>query len=569
MRLRTKILLSYIILIGIISSGAYVIIDFFAINRLTRDHLVAAQEGVGNMSRLNSVLAKKTLNDLGETILELTAQRDADRAAIYLSSKGENYWKDYAKLRQDKQFRAIVSHQIYAYDRVAGYVDCLDRQGLAIIHPNKDVEGRNYRDWTKTYPEMWQLVEKSFTKNYVCGHYRFVDVKGKTEEKFMVICHIPNTGLSLAAAVTINQFFDPIHHEIQSAEVKMTDLVNRRIQASSVDSSRKIKFWSLPLIAFVVLICTIFALWFSSSITQPLIRLINGVRSIGKGNFAVTIPEEGSYESSQLAHTFNQLGRQLAEYTENLKNEAAARESVESEIKIARTIQESLLPKEFPGGEWFDLAALLNPAREVAGDFYDCFERNGRLYMIIGDVSGKGVPAAFFMAVVRTMLRDICHSETDPGRVLTLANRHLCKENETCMFVTLFLAVYDIQNGSMLYANGGHNELISIAADNVKITNFGITGDMALGIIPETEYRTAAHQVNAGETIVFYTDGVTEAISPQQVLYGIDRLHELIGANATSADTMTLCRKISDDVVAYEQGARFDDITVMAFHRKA
>jgi len=568
MRLRTKILLSYVILIGLITCGVYFVLDFLAINSLTCEHLAAAREGVSNIARLNSIRTQQTVNNLGKWILSLTAERDAALAAGYLKTKGPDYWKDYDALRRDPEFRKIVAHDITVYNQPgAGYTDCFDRNCLAVVHPLSSVEGKNYREWAKEYPEMWQLVSDSVRMGSNAGLYRFINAAGKPEDKFMVIKHIPDTDLLLTASVFLDRFYTPVREGIMEDESKMAAAVNKRIQSASIASSQKVKLWSLPFIGGAFLLCCLFGIWFSGSITIHLRALIRAVETLGQGNFSVKIPETGAYETVQLAKTFNMLGNKLEEYTSSLQLAAAAREAVESEIKIARSIQESLLPKKFPAGEWFAIGAALQPAREVAGDFYDCFERGGKLYMIIGDVSGKGVPAAFFMGVVRTMLRDIIHNENDPGRILTIANRHLSLENETCMFVTLFLAVYDLQTGEMEYANGGHNEFLSVM-ENQPAGTFGFTGDMALGIIPDTEFKTRRHAVRIGETMIFYTDGVTEAVSPAQVLYGIERLQDVVTANA-ALPVQEVCDKIVADAMEYEQGARFDDITVMVFRRNS
>lgn len=554
-------------MIGVLSCGIFTIIDFVVINSLTREHLNAALEGVNNLSKLSSLSTQKRTRELGEIILQLWAERDAARAGVYLKNKGDDYWRDYAALRKDEEFRKIIAHPLIIGAKEAGYTDCMDRNCLAVVHPLPEVENHNYREWKKQYPDMWTLVEESTRMESNSGYYRFVNAKGEAEDKYMVICRIPDTELFLTSSVFIDSFYTPVKKQIDDAAGKMTEAINRRILSASLDSSRSVKLWSLPFIVGAALLCGLFGIWFSGSITRPLHRLITAVAKLGKGNFNVRIPEEGAYETVQLAQTFNQLGTQLAAYTLSLQQSATAREAVESEIKIARSIQESLLPKKFPVAEWFELGATLQPAREVAGDFYDSFERNGKLFMIIGDVSGKGVPAAFFMGVVRTMLRDIVHNETEPGKILTIANRNLSQENETCMFVTLFLAIYDLQTGMIEYANGGHNELLCIAADR-RLSTFGFTGDMALGVIPDSAFKTRSHQVEVGETLVFYTDGVTEAVSPAQILYGIERLQQVTCEQLDLAP-QALSEKIAADTMAYEEGARFDDITVMIFRRRS
>jgi sigma-B regulation protein RsbU (phosphoserine phosphatase) len=566
LKLRTKILLSYILLIAILVCGIYAFFDIYAINELTNKHIKLAEDSVGDISRMNRKLSRQTLGELGRTILELVTERSAMRAAVYLNAKGDAYMHDYEKLRKDKKFRSMVTHPVYIYGEQAGFADLFDDTGKAVMHVNPEIEGKNYKIWREKYPQMWNLVRKSFTEMSVSGKYEFIDEKGQPCEKFMVICQIPGTPFRLATAVQINRYFDPIHEKIAESERNFTNLINSGMVSSSREASRKIRLWSIPFIAFVTLLCMLFGLWFSASIAAPLKRLISVIGELGGGNFTTSIPEDGTYETVQLAQTFNQLGGKLMGYIQSLKNETEARQSVESEIKIARNIQSSLLPKNFPKSEWFNTYSRLEPAKEVAGDFYDTFIVKDRLIMIVGDVSGKGVPAAFFMAVVRTLLRDLCHNFDDPGRILTRANNILCEENENCMFVTLLLCIYDINTGDMRFANAGHNEILRLKNDGT-FANFGFTGNMAMGIVPDSDYRTVSENIKPGDLLVMYTDGITEAISSEQVLYGIEKLSELVSGAGSEVDPERLCSMIVDDVLEYESGNRFDDITVTVFKK--
>ena len=567
MRLGTRILISYILIIVILASGLFVIYDIFAIGTVTRDNISAASEGVANMGRENQEMARKTLTLHGETILELIAERDANRAAVYLSGMDKGILKDYAALRADARLRAIVAHKIFVYGREAGYTDLLDLNGNAVIHPNPEVEGKSFSVWKDKYPEMWRIVEESFSNKFASGHYRFIGADGNPVSKFMAICRVPGTDFNLAAAVSIKNYFGPVEEEIGRVESRLRGAVSHRISQATLASSKKVKLISIPFVLLVTGVCLLSALWFSGTIVKPIGNLIAAVRTIGAGNFSCMVSESGPYEARELARAFNMLGGQLSQYTESLKREISARQSVESEIKIAGAIQNALLPRNFPDNEHFEVAAGLQPAKEVAGDFYDCFQCGGRLFLVVGDVSGKGVPAAFFMAVVRTMIRDLSHHQSDPGVILSKANRYLCEENSACMFVTLFLGIYDIDSGVLHYANGGHNEVLRMRAGGCA-ANFGFTGDMALGVIGETVYQTKSEPVNPGDTLVFYTDGVTEAISPQQVLYGIERMTEVVrGRLGADKGMAELCGAVIGDVLEYECGNRFDDITVMAFRR--
>ncbi len=566
MKLRNKILLSYILLIVLLICGVYIFFDLYAIGQLTEKHIDLAEASVGNITKFNRQLSRRNLSVLGKIIIRLRTECVALEVSEYLSKKTPEYLRDYATLRKDQKLRKLVVTPVLVYGKDAGYSDMMDRKGEAIIHKNPNIEGRNYKEWSKKYPQMWDYVKQAFQKDMVSGSYKFIDENNNENDKFMVTCKIPNTPFMLTTAVSINRYFGPVHEQLSIKEKQFSDIVDAKIQRSSTLFSTKIRLLSIPFIFIILCLSSLFGLWLSGNITAPLKRLLSGVKKMGEGDFSVKVEEAGSYETCELAKAFNQLGGQLCDYIKSLKEETAARQSVESEIKIAREIQQSLLPRKFPQSEYYTVNAMLEPAKEVAGDFYDTFEINGKLIMIIGDVSGKGVPAAFFMAVVRTLLRDLCFSHDDPGKILTLANRILCQENETCMFVTLFLAIYDVEKGIMTYANGGHNEVERIKEDTTT-ANFGLTGDMALGIMPENTYRSKTEAIDSGDTLIMYTDGVTEAISPDQVLYGTNRLSQLISSTLKGAKSDQLCPAIVEDVIKYESGNRFDDITVMVFSK--
>ncbi len=305
-------------------------------------------------------------------------------------------------------------------------------------------------------------------------------------------------------------------------------------------------------------------------LTRPLQRLTASARAMAEGDLSVRVSGvRPGDEVGDLAEAFNTMGGRLTEYLARIKEEIAARQAVESEIKIARQIQESLLPRTFPPFPHrpeFSLFGHNLAAKEVAGDFYDFFfVDDDRLVLVIADVSGKGVPAALFMAVTRTLFRDVCVTEADPAAALGQVNRVLCQDNEANMFVTVFLAYYQVSTGRIVYANGGHNEVILVGPEG-EARAFGQRGDVALGVLDEYTFTSRTAGVEPGETLVFYTDGVTEAPSPDGEMFGETRLMELI-SNLRSEPVDVICRRIMDQVSDFQQGAQFDDITMMALRR--
>jgi phosphoserine phosphatase RsbU/P len=321
---------------------------------------------------------------------------------------------------------------------------------------------------------------------------------------------------------------------------------------------------------FCLLLAVIVAI--AASITRPLGRLAATAAAIARGNLDVPTPATGAHdEVGVLARSFDQMRLALKDYIANLTATTKAKERLESELKIARNIQMSFLPKRFPPFPditAFDLHAALEPAWEVGGDLYDFFlTGDGRLLFLVGDVSGKGVPAALFMAVTKTLIKGIAEQESDPAQILTKVNRELCVDNESMLFVTLFLAILDTATGELSFSNAGHNPPARIDPEGAA-SWLSLPRGVFLGIMEEAVYRTATTTLVPGETLVAYTDGVTEAMDPAQRLFGSARLLDLLAERSDLAPE-AMDAAVMDAVRAFAGDApQADDITVLAlrFH---
>lgn len=244
----------------------------------------------------------------------------------------------------------------------------------------------------------------------------------------------------------------------------------------------------------------------------------------------------------------------------------AAKARMEEELNVARDIQMSMLPLTFPAfPERDDVAihAALKPAREVGGDFYDFFFLDERhLCFCVGDVSGKGVPAALFMAVSRTLIRAHAATELSPGSIVTLVNEELSAENPNCMFVTLFLGVLDVRSGKCVYTNAGHNPPYRYGAD--RVTAFGGRHGPVVGAMEGLTYGEDTVELAANDALLVFTDGVTEAANGDGLLLGEARLeahlhkHRAAPVQVVVDETMKL-------VEAFEAGTeQSDDVTLLA-----
>ncbi len=320
-----------------------------------------------------------------------------------------------------------------------------------------------------------------------------------------------------------------------------------------------------------LLIILLVIIWAAIGITNPIRKLVISANKIAKGDLDEKIEGiKGHDEIHELVKAFNKMTFDLKHYINDLTNATKAREAVESELRIARSIQESLLPRifpPFPDKEEFDLYAKNIPAKEVAGDFFDFFMLDKEnIAVIIADVSGKGVSAGLFMAVTRTLIKTVCDYTIGPAKSLEKANYVLCQDNDACMFTTLFLAFYNIKTGKMKWANAGHDEPIIATSDGAtrKLVTFK---DIALGIDETHIYHEGETVLEKGEIMVLYTDGVIEATSPQKELYGEKRFITRIG-ELTSKPIIEIIEAITKDLDGFQKDNQFDDITILILKRE-
>lgn len=238
--------------------------------------------------------------------------------------------------------------------------------------------------------------------------------------------------------------------------------------------------------------------------------------------------------------------------------------ALHQELDIARKIQTSILPKTFPNRNEFDIFAEMITAKKVGGDLYDFFflDKN-RLAVIIGDVSGKGIAAAMLMAVCKTLLKATAYKGIPADDVLTEVNNMLVEESPVNMFVTVFFGVLDIRNGAFEYSNGGHNLPYLVTSDK-NVTQLENIGGLVLGAMKNMEYKSNLIMLKPGESLFFYTDGITEAFNGESEEFDENRLEISLSKN-NNASAKELARKVLSDVKEFSNGVeQSDDITCLA-----
>ena len=241
--------------------------------------------------------------------------------------------------------------------------------------------------------------------------------------------------------------------------------------------------------------------------------------------------------------------------------------ALQNQLDLANNMQQAILPVDFPSGSGFDVHGSMMPAQNVGGDFFDVVSlEHGRIGLAVADVSDKGIPAALFMMSSRTLLKGAAIGQGDPDKVLTEVNDILHEDNRNDMFVTILYVVYDPQTGSMTYANGGHCASLVVHADGSS-TELPGTDGIALGITAKYEYAQKDAVLKPGETLIMYSDGVSEATNLQGEEFGTHRLKGLFsGAPPISAQEANAAVLKAVAEFAGDQ-AQSDDITCLALHR--
>ncbi len=449
----------------------------------------------------------------------------------------------------------------------------LNRDGYIIFDSNnKTVIGKNYDIFKKEFPVLYSEVKTALTKKESFSYYKYKNPSQKQlYNKCQVSIQIPETDLFVFTTHYESRYRARLISKMKKMKDKNFDLLEK-----ITVKQFKISFFHTAAIVFLIFLilgiaACIIAKKLSEMISSPLKNIHEKLKNYKGGSFNIKIPESGSLEIATFIHAFNELGDNLNSYINELEKEIIARNRIESEIKIAQNIQKSMLPK--PSNDFdcknFSLYSKLIPAKNIAGDFYDYFfldKEKNKLVFLIADVSGKGISAAFFMCIVKTIVQSICLSgKNEPKDILRKTNEMISKHNPECMFVTFFIVYYDVKSGNLSFANAGHHSTMHIT-NTQTIETFGELNNVVLGIYPEHEYFSGHKNIKKGETLVLYTDGITEAMSPDDEEYGEGRLRKILSEN-NSASPEILCNLVIEDTLKFQHNKIFDDMTILAIKR--
>jgi sigma-B regulation protein RsbU (phosphoserine phosphatase) len=450
-----------------------------------------------------------------------------------------------------------------------GELFLLNRDGVKIYSSNGvevkmgeggNIEGENFLE--SQNPQL-----RSLGLSMTLGASGMTELEMDGIPNYVAYAPIQTLGWSLGVAVPVQELF------------VSTLLIENQIWKVTDDTKAVMDRYIFLLAGLIALLLfltilgiAVFAFRFTRAVTGPILALNDGVQEVAAGNLQREVIVKTGDEIEQLAVSFNMMTSRLRSHIEEIARATAEKQRMDTELDIAAQIQMGILPTvfpPFPGREnKFDLYAEIHPAREVGGDFYDFFFiDDDHFALVIADVSGKGIPAALFMAVTKTLIKNRLQSGENPAATLEIINRQLCDNNITDMFVTVWLCVLEISSGRLEYVNAGHNPPLLRRKDQ-SFTFLVSPPDLILAGMDDTRYHCNETRLNPGDTLFLYTDGVVEAenavMFTGDVFYGKERLRNFLNADAASPLNELLPR-LRADIAAFAGGAnQSDDITMLA-----
>ena len=461
----------------------------------------------------------------------------------------------YASIGGRRVFRGVVTADISLawlqrlVSRIkvgeTGYGFLISNNGTIVTHPNSRLI---LNETIFSVAEERGLPElRALGREMVRGHSALVQTDSMVSGKkcWLAYAPLPSTGWSLGIYFPQDEV--------------LADLMRLSQVAGTITA-----------VGFVFLLAVIIAI--AGSITRPLRSLAAATHAIGAGRLDAPLPRIRTRdEVGELAGAFVYMRDALRQYIRNLTEATAARERIESELTIANEIQRGIVPRvsaEFAARADVDVCPVLQPARQVGGDLYDffCVDRD-QLCLVIGDVSGKGVPAALLMAETHALVRMAAKTCVAPDRILAQINAELARDNEACMFVTLFCAVMNTRTGVVTWANGGHNPPLLLRPGRGAAFLDGPTGP-ALGILPGATFGSKRLELQPDDALVMYTDGVTEAFNSRDEAFSDERLQALVAAHQ-NARSCALVDYVVQAVNAFAGDTpQSDDITLLVVRRR-
>lgn len=443
-----------------------------------------------------------------------------------------------------------------------GYAFLVNEKGQVMVSPKTEGDTAAYAEESVDLRVSENEILAKAAKSMVAGESGFLELTLDGRQVYLAYTPLKKLGWSFAAVIDVEEIIAPAK-ESQKMILELTEEVEGEQNAAI---QRTLLSFALMFAAVTFAACMAGAL-FSRKLARPIQQLTKEVAQIDGGSLDGRIHISTGDEVEDLGNAFNHMAEKVQKYIMNLASVTAEKERIRTEIEVASRLQADMLPKSenaFADRKEFDLYASMTPAKGVGGDFYDFFLLDeDHLAMVMADVSGKGVPAALFMVVSRTLIRSHIMSGSLLMQAVEEINNSLCKNNKNGMFVTAWIGVLTISTGELDFVNAGHCRPLIRHADGFCEFETFLSG-LVLAGMEDAKYRQSQIHLKKGDTILLYTDGVTEATSVKKELYGEKRLRRAAGILFTLTPKELLGR-IWEDVDRFQKDAeQFDDITMLA-----
>ena len=419
-----------------------------------------------------------------------------------------------------------------------GFGFLLSRSGKVMVSPNPD---NRLKSWASTMPNPEQAERWAGLISQVTAGGAASDKIGCYQQEHCVIKLAPlaSTRWPVGAFYSEYELLGPLRYYLTKSVLSQ-------------------------LLTMMLLVIGI--IWVSRRITRPLTSLAVATEDIAAGNFHTPLPAARSRdELGRLVKAFSTMQGELERYVQELQAETASRNRLQGELEAATAIQMSMLPGAGRAGvieDGFKLWAHLRPAKSVGGDLYAFhIQSRRRLFLAVGDVSDKGVPAALFMARAMTLLQQYVYSTLDAGAIMAQLNEELVEGNENCMFVTLFIGWLDLETFTLQFASGGHTPPSLVSGG--RATTLEQDSGPALGLVEEQSFPLNTVQLCPGDQFAIFTDGIDEAFDPERRQFGLEAVNRVLSENH-GQNLEAMGQALLDAVDAHQaEEPQSDDITLM------
>ena len=575
-RLSIKIKIIGILIITLLLSFiGHVCILFYSSDRVIN----IAQQAITNIYNYEN----KINVDLKNNILKKIVTEEVKIYADFLNNEAMNYKQNpdlpfkNSKLIKDK---ATGGNLFYPLDILKilginnerpGYMYILNNKGIIVevegAHPNPVYE-KNFKLNDDVFLSENKVLA-DISKNLIDSKltYGVFNISLDNEEFFLLFSKINSLDSFLVKILPENYY----NQQVDLIAEKINKYINS-IRTNIVSLDREINYISLVVFFGIIIFVFIIGSFLSNAISRPLIRLKKATKLIGGGNLINKIKISTGDEIEELADNFNLMTKNLKDYINKLSISMSKRRAIEADIKLAANIQTSCLPnndelrlKQLSG---IDLFSYLNPSKIVSGDFYDFFFIDDtKLFIALGDVSGKSISAALYMMTTKLLMKRFALMKQKPDEILKNVNDTLALDNKTCMYSTIFCGILNTESGNMHFCNAGHTP--PIIFDGISTKYLDTKENMLVGLTPKAEFESQIVKMQNNGALLMYSDGVTEAKNMNNELYTEERLLEKM-LMIPKESAKCVIDGINKDLQEFSGNAeQYDDITMLCIKYKS